>query len=316
VPTHGCTALLLALAGTPGPAVQIVDCPDLSAPRIEQLLLVEHPDLSDTGDLAIVLRCADDRIAIEIEDALTRKTVEREIVPPTVGDPRREREIVLAISSLVVASWMELFIPRDRVHPRPPAASPDATAAKRVVDRAVSTRPAAALQLLTAVRWRALPEALTVLHTGLRVGGFVHRNWEVFGQAAFEYGRAERVRGQIDAYAALFGPGVAWTLRPDKELGLEIWGALTAGYVRLAGRASMADVNAGAIGGGTGEVELGLGPRFRASSFIAVLDVRSGYTIANPKGVVTDETDATLGGFWFGLGLRVGGLLGRTPAGP
>jgi hypothetical protein len=167
------------------------------------------------------------------------------------------------------------------------------------------------LQLLTAVRWRALPEALTVLHVGFRAGGLVHRNWELFGQGAFEYGRDERVRGQIDAYAALFGPGVAWTLRPDEEFGLEIWGAIAAGYARLVGRPAMADVDAGAVGGATGEVELGLGPRLRASSFVMVLDVRGGYTIENPKGVVTEEATVTLGGFWVGIGLRVGALVGR-----
>jgi hypothetical protein len=316
VPTHGCTALLVvlstaAMSDRAAPEVEVVDCPDLSSDRIRALLSIEHPDVSETRDLGVVVRCSDEAVIIEVEDALTRKTVQRSIDAPPVGHPEREREVVLAVSSLIVASWMELFVPREQVHPPLPAPSADTTAAKRVVERAVQTRPRAALQFLTSVRWRVLPEALAVLHTGLRIGGFVHRSWEVFGQAAFEYGRAERTRGQIDGYAALFGPGVAWTLRPDKDFGLEIWGTLSGGYVRLAGRPSMADIDAGAVGGTTCEVELGLGPRFRASSFVMVLDVRGGYTIENPKGVVTDETAVTFGGFWVGVGLRVGGLLGR-----
>jgi hypothetical protein len=258
-----------------------------------------------------VVRCSDEAVIIEVEDALTRKTVQRSIDAPPVGHPEREREVVLAVSSLIVASWMELFVPVSRsilrcrllrrTPPRPSASSnepcrpdpvphcssspPFAGACCPKRSRCCTPACASAASCTAAGRCSATPHSST--------------------------GRAERTRGQIDGYAALFGPGVAWTLRPDKDFGLEIWGALSGGYVRLAGRPSMADVDAGAVGGTTGEVELGLGPRFRASSFVMVLDVRSGYTIENPRGIVTDEIAVTFGGFWVGVGLRVGGLLGR-----
>jgi hypothetical protein len=65
------------------------------------------------------------------------------------------------------------------------------------------------------------------------------------------------------------------------------------------------------VDGFTAEVELGLGPELRAGSFTVVLDVRGGYALPNPRGVVAGEAAVTVGGAWVGLGLRLGGALGK-----
>jgi hypothetical protein len=277
------------------------------------MLVVEHAELSKVTDLHVELTCRADRVVIAVEDGLTNKRVERTVDARAVGTPGRDREIALATSSLIVASYLELYVPREHVHPPPPSPSPEGEAAKRVVAETLDAHPRAALQVSTGIRWRNLPEALGVLHVGLRAGGYVRRHWEVSGLAAAEYGRADRVLGQVVALTASFGGGVAWHLRPHEPAGFEVSGALSGGYTRLAGRAALSDVTSGVVEGITAEVELGLGPEFRAGSFIVGLDARSGYTVPNPRGVVTGEADVTLGGFWVGLGLRLGGAFGVRP---
>jgi hypothetical protein len=108
----------------------------------------------------------------------------------------------------------------------------------------------------------------------------------------------------------MFGVGAAVHLRPHDPVGLELFGSLSGGYVRLAGRTTRPDVRPSVVDGVTAEIELGLGPEFRAGSFLVVLDARGGYTLPNPRGVVSGEATVTLGGPWVGLGLRLGGAFG------
>jgi hypothetical protein len=293
-----------------GPSVHVTGCTDLSGPRIAELLAVEHTELSKVTSLHVELTCDADRVAIAVEDGLTSKRLERTVDAPAVGTPGRDREVALATSSLIVASYLELYVPRERVHPPPPPPTPERAAAERVAAQALDATPRAALQGTAGLRLRGLPTPFPTLHVGLRMGGYVRRRWEPFGQVGFEQGRAIRELGRVMVLGAWLGGGVAWHLRPHAPIGLEIFGALAGGYSRLTGRTTRADVQPGIVDGFTAEVELGLGPELRAGSFIAVLDVRGGYALPNPRGVVAGGSSVTLGGAWVGLGLRLGGALG------
>jgi hypothetical protein len=293
-----------------GPSVHVTACADLSGSRIAELLAVEHAELSKVTSLHVELTCSEDRVAIAVEDGLTSKRLERTIDAPAVGTPGRDREVALATSSLIVASYLELYVPRDRVHPPPPSPTPEHAAAERVVEQAIDATPRATLQGTAGLRLRSLPTPFPALHVGLRMGGTVGRRWEPFGHVAFEQGRVARDLGRVTVLGAWLGGGVAWHLRPRAPLGLEVFAALAGGYSRLAGKTARPDVQPGVVDGFTAEVELGLGPELRAGSFVAVLDVRGGYALPNPRGVVAGEAPVTVGGAWVGLGLRLGGVLG------
>ena len=299
-------------AGSPATiAVDAAACTDVSADRIAELLAIEHPDLQDASGLRVTLACEGAKVTITLEDAVTAKTVERKIDAPPPGSPGRQREIALATSSLIVASWLELTVPPEERHPPPAPETPQTEAARRVVADTLQPPPRASMQLVAGVRWRDLPRGPMMLRYGLRAGGFVHRHWEIFGQAAFEHGRAVRDRGQVGVVAVLAGPGVAWHLRPSRPVGLEIHGTASVGWARLSGRTSRDDVDVGALGGITGDFEVGIGPRFRAHAFVVAIDLQAGWALPTPRGTVTAEDPVTFGGPWAGIGVRAGGLLGQ-----
>lgn len=292
--------VLLAAGAWQAPSVDVAGCPDLSADRIAEHLMVEHPEFRDSQGPHVELTCHETTVAIVVHDAVTHSRVQRTVEAPAEGKPGRERQVALATSSLIVASRTE---PED-----PVSGSQDTT--PPVADESVRADPTASIQVTAAIRFRDLGTGLIVSHAGARAGWLIRRNVELFGQLNVEYGQVSRVRGQVNAVAALVGPGVAWTLRPDKRVGFETWAAVMAGYARLAGRTTAPDVDAGVLRGATGEVEVGFGPKLRAGSFVMVLDLRAGYTLPTPRGNVTGEAPVQHGGFWTGIGLRAGGLVG------
>jgi hypothetical protein len=309
-------ALLGALAPTVpaplfGPTVHVDGCTDLSGPRIAELLAVEHAELSKVTSLRVELTCHANEVVIAVDDGLTGKRLERTVDAPAAGMPGRDREIALATSSLIVASYLELFAPRERVNPPLPPPTPETAAAERVVARALDVTPRATLQGTAGLRLRSLPELLAVPHVGLRLGGYAGRRWEPFGHVAFELGLAARDLGRVMVLGAWLGGGAAWHLRPHAPIGLQLFAAVAGGYVRLEGRSTRPDVQPDVVDGVTAEAELGLGPELRVGTFIAGLDVRGGYTLANPRGRVAGEAAVTPGGPWVGLGLRLGGVFGQ-----
>ncbi len=287
------------------PSVRVLGCPELSGERIAEHLVVEHPEFREAPGPRVELICNQRSIVIVVENPVTQERVERTVDAPRDGDPGRDRTVALATSSLIVASSKERT--GTSGEPYPPSSSLRGNpTAREVAD------PVGSVQGMAGIRFRDLGEGLLVSQAGLRAGWFVRRHLEIFGQANVEYGVARRDRGQVDVVATALGPGIAWTLRPGERVGFETWAAIMAGYARIAGRTTVPEVESDALHGATGEVDLGLGPKLRAGSFTMVLDLRVGYTLPTLRGGVTGETNVRHGGFWTGVGLRAGAVIGRA----
>lgn len=304
MPTLGFSALAsgIAILGSVfvlgDPVVRVVACEELSGGKIQEYLTVEHPELSQPGAPNIELTCRGQTVEVVVRDADTGQRTERTLERSPEGGSGQEREVALAVSSLVVAARAERFPAPVEPPSKPEVANHDAS------------EPVASVQVAGAVRVRDLPRTLAVGRGSLRAGWLPRREFEVFGQADFEYGAARRTRGRVDALSFLVGPGFAWTFRSRRRVGLETWGAILVGYGRVMGRTSRSDVAPSSVSAATGEIALGAGPRLRMGRFSLVVDLQSGYTLPTLRGRVTDEPDVRLGGVWAGVGLRVGTRIG------
>lgn len=110
--------LSLCLASPPAFAQQIDGgtCADVAP---DSLRAHVQRELSDTTGaparldaIAVSLRCDGAMIEVRVDDARTRKTLLRTIARRDDGADARDRELALAISELVAASWLELALSR------------------------------------------------------------------------------------------------------------------------------------------------------------------------------------------------------------
>lgn len=294
---------LLTAGPANAPSVEVVGCPTLSGDRIAEHLMVEHPEFRHTASPRVELTCTEDRVLVTVERSTNSPKAQRTVRPTATRDGGAEREIALAVSSLIVASRSDPPLPK--LHPSKAPLPPPTPVAPVTHDPKAS----GSLQISTGIRFRDLGHVLVASHTGFRAGGFVGNRIEIFGEASVDYGRASRDRGEVGVFGALVGPGLAWTPVLKRRLGLETSASLKAGYGRIVGRTSVPDVRPRALGGGTGEVSVGFGPKVRLSAFVVVVEFQAGYTLPTPRGHVTDELRVQLGGFWAGVGLRAGPLL-------
>ncbi len=139
---------LLRLVTVASPAVAQADAPlvttviDACVPvdraQLDRVLAIElgtsaESASSQTGPTHVHVRCVDAGIELNLEDALTRKTMVRVLPSDSFQDASSTRLLALAIAELIVASWVELRLPR-KVEPVGP---PPSTAARSAAARAV-----------------------------------------------------------------------------------------------------------------------------------------------------------------------------------
>lgn len=304
MPTLGITALatgLLTLSMMPD--VRADGCPQLSASDVSAHLAVEHPEFADGTSPTVSLTCDADVVTVVVDDPAVNQRLERQ-VEVSQNDPDRNRQVALATSSLIIAGRSSA----DENLSPPPANAQAPTEQAQISPRA---DPVGSIQVTASGRLRDLPRALPTLHGSVRAGWLPSRALEVFGQVDLEYGQARRHRGRVNVSAVVAGPGVAWTFRADRRLGIQTSAAVLVGYTRLVGRTARGDVQPGSLGGPTAELAVDVGPRIVVGRFVLTLALQTGYTLPTVRGNVTGEPDVHLGGVWAGAGLRLGALLGR-----
>src|SRR5687768_11965167 len=109
--------------------VRSSDCADLDVGELQRLLNVElapAPGDPRPAELALRVRCVDDRIDLSVVDPKTGKELERSIVAPPRNERGRERIIALAVSELFETAWLDLLVAPEpaRIDPEPPPVEP------------------------------------------------------------------------------------------------------------------------------------------------------------------------------------------------
>jgi hypothetical protein len=313
--TLACIPARPALAGTTGISVEQAGCHGVDSDRVAELIALELTSAFGTSEhglaLSVTVACRPDALEIDVSDPVTDKTVGRKY-PALAPDEREpERAIALAAAQLFVVSWLELLVPKKQRSAETDVASKATEDARTAASRSIEQpEPRGEFSVAGGVRLRALPDMVPVARVGLRGGGEVADRWNLFGQSAFEYGRATRYIGTADLVALWVGLGAARRARVSPFLSFQVGASLSAGYALLQGKPIGDGYHAGRIDGLTGELTVFTGPVLTCGRFVAAIDLLGGYALRNPVGTVEGEDDVSVGGFFFGAMLSLGLVVG------
>ncbi len=171
-----------AWAATPvGPPVRVLlrECAEFREAEVERVLSAELALASTPREGAareptwVVARCAGSRVVLEVNDPLSRKTVQRSFDLSTSSPKARGRLVAIAAAELVLASWAELSQrPKLRVEPEGAPPDPDETRAaiERVRRPSVAARASETEEMaLLPVRPSGRPAPMPGDRAGLRV---------------------------------------------------------------------------------------------------------------------------------------------------
>jgi hypothetical protein len=181
-----CSVLVAATARAEPPLVTTVvdECVPIDRAQLDRLLSIELGTSAQTaastatGPTHVHVRCVDAGIELNLQDALTQKGMVRVLSRDSFKDASSTRLLALAIAEFVVASWVELRLPR-KVEPEPmigPAPATERAKQAAAMTAGERVRPAASKQTHTELGltgqlqvWSE--QADLMLGTGLR---FVH----------------------------------------------------------------------------------------------------------------------------------------------
>jgi len=296
--------------------VEQTGCQGLDQDRLERLIATEIRNTFGSSSpalaLSVTIECSDDGIDIGIFDRLSGERLTKSFPTFSPDEEEPERTLALAVTQLLALSNEEPVEPGS-----PRGAEPDEQPADSgaggvegggdgIVGRRIE------ISVLGGVRFRALGELLPTLHVSLQGGGELVGDLILFGLAGFEYGRAEREIGHVNAYSVWMGLGICQRWPISNLLTFEVGAALSGGYVMLKGATKVDQDIAGYADGATGDFGVFFGPLFEIGSLLIAFDVEAGYTIENPVGTVDDEDDVTIGGFWIGAVIKLGPIINNT----
>lgn len=316
---------------------QLDACVPIDPEQFHRVLAIElgtsieyAPSAAQQPDGTLVrLVCLDGAVQLQLEDYLTRKSMQRLVELPAVDIATRSRLLALSVAEFVVASWVELHLT-----PSPlPAAGPalPAEAAKQARELAGQRLPAVEQQPALSE-----PEPSSRLHWMLSVS---------FEPVVFSLGSG--VLPQVSLHleqrpAPHFALGLAlslghanWRVRwPTTDAGLaqisSSSGRLTFAYLAPLGALELS-IAAGARGGvvymagdgrGTGRSDLLadelyapwggplllLGAAGTIGALRVSIELEAGYVTLPAQALIEGTVVAELGGFWGSLGLGLGWL--------
>jgi len=310
-----CTQAGPARAEGTGVTVELTGCAGLDSDRIAELIALELAGaFGTTGhgiELSVAVTCGPDKLAIDVHDPVTDKSVGRRYPALSPDEEEPERAVALAAAQLFVVSWLELLVPKRREAAEPGVAPETVAGAREAASRSIEQPgPAVEVAATGGLRLRALPELAPVGRFGALVGGEVVEGLQLFGLAAFETGRMSRDLGTASLYALWLGLGAAYRWPVSSIVSFEAGVAFSGGYALLRGEPFVAADHSGDIDGLTGELAVLAGPVLTLGRFVAALDLQGGYSVRNPIGTVEGEDEVSFGGFFAGAIVRLGLLLG------
>ncbi|MDQ3032246.1 MAG: hypothetical protein M3Y87_07510 [Myxococcota bacterium] len=319
-------------------------CTGLDVEEVRRLLAVEIEDVaaewSAVATPVVLLGCAGEgRVRIEITDPITDKSVARTVV---LSETDRERVLAIAIAQLFLTSWLELLIDDDDDRAESAAARAAERRAREALERAEAraeadadtraepephtepepearTEPEAQLEpvadarpsitgelsLEGGARLRLDGEQLPTATAALR-GALVIDDALIIGlRTAFEWSRATRTRGTIDAYGATIGIGAGWRSPSVGAFFVDVIAWIAPMWILLEGRPSSADVAGGTTQAIAAEATIEIAPSLRAGPVIIALALAGGGIAFAPEGIVSEERPVVVGGALLSASLRI-----------
>lgn len=319
---------LVSMASAPTLQLQINDCVGVSAEEVAQVVSLELRAIIAATRTAqttqVGVSCKSRFTEISVEDPDTRQPIIREVEPRPLLDIRvddpitgkwllrsvdlnrypqaaRSRLLALAISELVMASWVELLVnPNPKV---PPASGQAPVEARQAVTQAV--RLAEPLRATTTFGPTFSFSNPRVLWGGaLRLS---QARWEKLGwslDVSYARGATRSPAGTIFTETLSLAPMLFFHLRLG-PVQLQLGPGLRYGAGRLTGEpADSSATQAGTLAGPWGGPAAFVTAAVNLSSALAIeVNAEAGYTLTPVRAFVAGEKIAALEGGWFGLRL-------------
>lgn len=328
-PPAAAPALLLGLAllgapvasaaqAVPELKVTAIECPDLDAAEIQRLVeleLVATPGMGDEVPPAqIELLCTSTSVTIAIRDPDWTVHIERQVPPPTGAEGGWERQLAITIAQFAAALWRA---PERAGPPQSPPGPPAEPAPAAPATPAISAgytpvhrgHQRFGVEARGELCFRALerPAPLATGRAVLAGTGWIDERIGVGAQLAFEGGLADRAGGEVAGFGAFGGLGLVYRLlAPRAWFSLDVLARLEGGYVWIDGRPEddgYVGRRARGFGGGAG---VGLAPTLHIGYLALALAAEGGYGIPAVVATVRGDDSVSFGGWWAGIGLRIG----------
>jgi hypothetical protein len=296
--------------------VQAAGCDMLNIDEIARLVDIElsgsvKGDL-ESVELVVRLECYAETVKVVITDTSTKRSVQREIVP--MQRNIQERVVALSISQLISASleeWRASEEPSGIKDSNPPVKS--ASAEREDLEKSPEKNtPNISREydlVLTGGTKLRLSNSLFVGAAGLRSDLLLASKWGVGLIVEIEAGSTSRKPGTVTTMAAWGGLAGLGRFLLRGPFYLDTGFMALMGYGYLKGRPEVW-ASGRSAGGMTGEFTLFLAPAVKLHHVLLSIVLKGGYTIENPVGLVSNDKDVTIGGFWIGADLGIGFKIG------
>lgn len=213
----------LARAQPPAIAITVDPCVPVDHAKLQRLLAIELGGQANAGRGAttrVAIGCLPQGIQLQLDDALTHKSMQRLLPSASFQDETSTRLLALATAEFVVASWIELSVRRPvTLELVPPPPQTQRAAAEQIASRAVlepergfeqsSLSLALATRLWTQQGTPFIGASLRWLRTAAP-----HLALSVVGEFTLAHTRVEPF-GSVSALAASLGFAVAMYSRFD-----------------------------------------------------------------------------------------------------
>jgi len=298
--------------------VTTAGCPDLDAAEIQRLVeleLISTPGVGkEVPPAQIELVCAVTSVTIVIRNPDWSVRIERQVPPPVGEEGGRERQLAITIAQFAAALWRtpEPSPPLSVTIEPEPAPASTAPAASQVT---ATYRPSPpehqryGIEAWGSARFRALERAAPLV-TGratLAGTGWLDPRFGILGLLAFEGGVVDRTGGEVAGYGTFAGVGLVYRLlAPRAWLSVDAVARLEGGYVWIEGRPGDDGYLGRSTRGFAGDAVLGLAPALHFGAFALSLAAEGGYGIPAVVATVRDDSEVSFGGWWVGVGLRLG----------
>ncbi|HEX4513377.1 MAG TPA: hypothetical protein VH054_07570 [Polyangiaceae bacterium] len=297
-----------ARADAPNVDVTIDACVPVDASAVRRIVEIELGASEDArGAARVTVSCNDDRVVLRVVDAVTGKSLEREIAASALAERSKARLLALAIVELVSASWVELVVTPDPVVP------PAAPRASDVVRRRVIERVRARVPALRTAESDLRAELVVRLVDGglgpLAGGGLVFTHDVALARFRAEVdalaGSSSRPLGVVNA--TIVGGAVAAMIAPRAGvMSFEAGAGFRASGVWLVGAPGPTAASGGSVTGMLGGPFASLGAAVAARWFSAALRVEAGWAVVGVRGLVDGASPVDVAGGWIGGSAELG----------
>ncbi len=289
--------------------LSIQECAHLDGEEIKRLLYLELASVENVENLpplSIELFCDETSVIVNVFNPERTQKIQRTVPAPEKMDEGEERQIALIIAQFAGALW------RLREDNPPPVVAPTAPEPPTPPPE---PEPEAADQIRLDLEIGGGIRARTLGSSKPLVGGygeidFVYRFSKRVALVAaidVEGSSVDRLGGEVGTLAVTAGLGISGLLVITQRFQLDARFLFLGGYARLEGRARDPETFTDKVSaGGAGEARIEVAPTLLLGRTTIGLCFQGGYGLPVVVAEVRDDNDVTFGGWWVGVGVRIG----------